>query len=45
MSAIQERDWRALLETVYLMSIPGLADSIREGQETPVEECIEELDW
>ena len=42
---VSEDDWRALEETVYLMSIPGMAESIREGMATPLEECIEELDW
>jgi len=38
-------DWHALEETVYLTSIAGVADSIREGLQTPIEECVEELDW
>ncbi|MCH9648284.1 MAG: type II toxin-antitoxin system Phd/YefM family antitoxin [Deltaproteobacteria bacterium] len=42
---VAESDWRALSETVYLMSIPGMADSIREGLEEPLEESSEELDW
>lgn len=42
---VSEDDWRALQETVYLMSIPGMAESIREGMDTPLDECVEELDW
>lgn len=42
---VSEKDWRALEETVYLMSIPGMAQSIREGMGTPIGECVEELDW
>lgn len=42
---VSEEDWRALEETVHLMSIPGMTDSIREGMKTPIEECVEELDW
>ncbi len=42
---ISEADWRALEETVRLISIPGMAGSIREGLETPLEKCVEELDW
>lgn len=38
-------DWRAIEETLYLLSIPGMRESIREGMETPVEECSEELEW
>ncbi|HUF89700.1 MAG TPA: type II toxin-antitoxin system Phd/YefM family antitoxin [Gemmatimonadota bacterium] len=42
---IARDDWEALQETVHLLSIPGLRESIREGLETPLEECVEELDW
>jgi len=42
---VSEEDWRAIQETLYLSSIPGMRDSIREGLKTPVEECDEELDW
>jgi len=42
---ISEEDWRAIQETLYLLSIPGMRESIRKGLETPVEECTEEVDW
>jgi prevent-host-death family protein len=42
---VSEQDWRAMQETMYLLSIPGMRESIREGMETPVEECAEEIDW
>jgi prevent-host-death family protein len=42
---VSEDDWRALQETVYLTSIPGMARSIREGLTTPLAQCVEELDW
>lgn len=42
---IAEEDWRAVQETLYLLSIPGMRESIREGLKTPLEECEEELDW
>ena len=38
-------DWRALQETVYLLSIPGMRESIREGLETPLEDCSEDPGW
>ncbi len=38
-------DWRAIQETLYLLSIPGMRASIRKGLETPVEDCSEELEW
>lgn len=42
---ISEDDWRAIQETLYLLSIPGMRESIKEGLATPVEQCSEELDW
>jgi len=42
---IGEDDWRSIQETLYLLSIPGMRESIREGLETPLEETDEELDW
>ncbi|MFH2066729.1 MAG: type II toxin-antitoxin system Phd/YefM family antitoxin [Pseudomonadota bacterium] len=42
---LSEDDWRAIQETMYLLSIPGMRESIREGLATPVENCNEELDW
>ena len=42
---VGEDDWNAIQETLYLTSIPGMEDSIREGLNTPVEKCSAELDW
>jgi prevent-host-death family protein len=42
---IPERDWRAIQETLYLLSIPGMRASIRRGLKTPIEKCSEKLDW
>lgn len=42
---LSEEDWNAIAETLNLMSVPGMAGSIREGMETPVAECAGELDW
>lgn len=42
---VSEDDWRAIQETLYLLSVPGMRESIREGLKTPVEECSEELEW
>ena len=38
-------DWRAIEETLYLVSIPGMRASIRKGLKIPVRECLESLDW
>lgn len=44
---IGEADWRAIEETLYLMSVPGMAESIIAGGKTPIEECVseEEVEW
>ncbi len=42
---ISEEDWRAIEETLYLVSIPGMRESIVEGLKTPVKECSKDLKW
>lgn len=42
---ISEDDWRAIQETLHLVSIPGMRESIQEGLKTPIEECDEDIDW
>lgn len=39
---VSEDDWNALQETIYLNSIPNMAKSIKEGIDTPLENCIPE---
>ena len=41
---VSEEDWRAIQETLYLTSIPGMRESIIKGLKTPVEKCDEDLD-
>ena len=42
---ISEEDWRSIQETLYLLNIPGMRESIREGLSTPIEACSEEISW
>ena len=44
---ISEDDWNAIQETLYLYSIPGMVESILEGADTPLEDCIpeNEVEW
>jgi len=42
---VSEKDWASVQETMYLLSIPGMRESIREGMESSVEECEAEIDW
>ncbi len=36
---VSEDDWNAIQETLYLHSIPGMVESIIEGDKEPLEEC------
>ena len=36
---VSEEDWEAIQETLFLLSVPGMRESIRQGTETPVDEC------
>ena len=38
-------DWNAIQETMYLLSVPGMRESIRAGMAEPVDECSTDLDW
>ncbi|MBQ7880088.1 MAG: type II toxin-antitoxin system Phd/YefM family antitoxin [Clostridia bacterium] len=41
---VSEEYLRSLEETCFLYSVPGMRESIIEGVNTPIEECVE-LDW
>jgi prevent-host-death family protein len=42
---LSEEDWRSIQETLYLLSMPGMRESIQEGLHTPLEECSGEPAW
>lgn len=42
---IGEDDWRSINETLYLLSIPGMRKSIRQGLKTPLKKCAKALSW
>ncbi len=42
---VSEEDWRAVQETLFLVSIPGMRESILEGMMTPSGELEGTLDW
>ena len=42
---VSEEDWQSLQETLYLLSIPGMRESIREGLAASVDECEQDIDW
>lgn len=42
---VAEDDWRSIQESLYLVSIPGMRESIRSGPATPVAACAKKLEW
>ena len=42
---LSEEGWNAINETLYLVSIPGMRESIMEGMATDDDECSKDLDW
>lgn len=44
---VGEDEWAAIEETLYLMGIPGVAQSLIEGRDASLVECVseDELDW
>ena len=42
---LSETDWNAIQETLHLVSIPGMRESILEGLATPAEELSDQPGW
>ena len=42
---VSAEDWASIQETLFLLSVPGMRESIREGLSTPADECAKELAW
>lgn len=42
---VSESDWTAIQETLHLLSVPGMRESIIEGMKTPASELAEKLNW
>lgn len=42
---VSSEDWEAIQETLYLLSVPGMRESIKAGMEEPLESSSQELDW
>jgi antitoxin YefM len=42
---VAEEDWNSIQETLHLLSVPGVGESIRKGLETPIDECEIEPGW
>ena len=42
---LAEEDWNAINETLYLLSVPGMRESIIDGMQETLDDCAGELDW
>lgn len=42
---VPEEDWNAIQETLYLLALPGMRESILDGMATPVRELHKEPGW
>lgn len=42
---VSAEDWQAIQETLHLLSIPGMRESIKEGMAEPLSESSSALDW
>ena len=42
---ISSEDWAAIQETLFLLSVSGMRESIKEGMAEPLSKSATELDW
>ncbi|MBS0577577.1 MAG: type II toxin-antitoxin system Phd/YefM family antitoxin [Proteobacteria bacterium] len=42
---VAEEDWVAIQETLHLLSVPGMRESIKAGMAESTDSCSTELDW
>ena len=42
---VSAEDWQAIQETLHLLAVPGMRESIKEGMAQAPDTCAQELDW
>ena len=42
---VSEEDWNAISETLYLLSVPNMRESIQEGLTENLSDCSTALSW
>lgn len=42
---VSSEDWDAIQETLFLLSVPGMRESIKEGMAEPLSDSAKGLDW
>ena len=42
---VSQDDWNAIQETLHLLQVPGMRESIQEGMATKLSDLSDQLDW
>ena len=42
---VSSEDWESIQETLYILTVPGMRESIKQGMAEPIDNCSKELDW
>ena len=42
---LSAEDWQAIQETLFLLSVPGMRESVKEGMAEPLKDSAKALDW
>ena len=42
---VSSDDWQAIQETLYLLSVPGMRESIKKGMAEPLAKSARKLEW
>lgn len=42
---LSAQDWSAIQETLYLLAVPGMRESIKAGMAEPLAKSAKELQW
>ena len=42
---VSAEDWQAIQETLYLLSVPGMRESIKKGRAEPLNKSAKLLPW
>lgn len=42
---LSAEDWQAIQETLYLLSVPGMRESIKKGMSEPLAKSVKALKW
>lgn len=41
---VSEDEWRSITETLHLLSVPGMKESIQKGMQEDIDSCTDDID-